>query len=212
MPVLWIAILSLDGAQRLQDLEDAHPPGFEFINRSEVHASRMDLAEWQHAQHGDAEVEPLAFNGVPAPSFRIADRRFALDYFDIGVTCASSRLRRVLNLGGDVARYRDVDLGGAPPEVRARGYQAMQIVPFANPFDREKTSGSLAETQQPGGSTRREWQLARPDPHGPPLHVHRRNDFIPPSPMFRVPGTPWTLATNALAKAVMDVGITDLVF
>ena len=98
VPTLWIVMPSLDGAQRLQDLEVAHPPGFEFVNCSEVHAFRMNLAEREYADHGNVAVEPLAFNGVSTPSFRTADRRFALDYFDVGVTCASSRLRRVLKI------------------------------------------------------------------------------------------------------------------
>jgi hypothetical protein len=212
MPTLWIAIPSLDGAQHLQDLKDAHPPGFEFVNQGEVHVFRMNLAEREYPHHGDAEVEPLAFNGMPTPSFRIADRQFALDYFNVGVTCASSRLRRVLGLGGDVVRYRDVDLGSSPLEVRARGYQVMQVVAFADPFDRDRTSGGTAEIVRPDGSTRREWRLAQPDPYGPPLHIHWRDDFVPPAPLFRVPGTPWTLATDALAAVVMKAGVTDVVF
>ena len=212
MPTLWIAVASSGSAQRLQDMEDAHPPGFEFTNQAEIHAFRLKLANKEYAHHGDDEIEPLSFNGMPVPSFNIADPKFAVDYFDVGVTCVSSRLRRVLGLGDDVVRYRDIDLDGSAPEVRGRGYQAMQVVLFADPFDRERTSGGMMDVTRPDGSIQREWRLARPDPYGPPLHIQWLDGFVPPSPLFRVPDTPWTLATEALASSVMGAGITDLVF
>ncbi len=37
-------------------------------------------------------------------------------------------------------------------------------------------------------------------------------DFIPPAPLFQVPGTGWTLATDELADQVMRAGTDEVVF
>ena len=211
MTVLWLIGGSLQSMQYLQDLEDERPPRFEFVNHSDLHRHRMRI-EGEYAHHSEAEREPLAFSGMPAPVFRVGDPAFALDYFDAGVACASPRLRRALALCGDSVRYRDVDMDESPPAVVARGYQAMNVTSFADPFDREQTSGGMADVTGPDGALRREWQIATPDPSGPPLKIRWRDDFVAPAPLFRVPGTAWTLATEGLAAAVMQAGIVDLVF
>ena len=70
----------------------------------------------------------------------------------------------------------------------------------------------MADVTGPDGAVRREWRIATPDPSGPPLEILCRDDFAAPAPSFRVPGTSCTLATEALAAAVMRAGIVDLVF
>ena len=140
MTVLWLIGGSLQSMQYLQDLEDARPPRFVFVNRSDVHRHRMRI-ESEYAHYSEAEREPLAFSGMPTPLFRVGDPAFPLDYFDAGVACASPRLR--LALCGDNVRYRDVDITGSPPTVVARGYQAMDVMSFADPFDKDRTSGGM---------------------------------------------------------------------
>ena len=208
---LWLAGASEASLQATLDLQDASPPRFKWVNEAEAHAAEMRIAS-EYGAHGIAEVEPLAFRAMPAPAFEIADKSFRFDFFEWSIAhCASRRLRAVLNLPAGVVEYRDVDVSGSAPSVYEMGYEAMQVLAFADPFDHDRTPGRIETIRAADGRTTEAWRPAGPVP-GQPSQIFWRDDFVPPAPLFRVPGTAWTLATDELAARVMNAGITDLVF
>ncbi len=211
MPKLWLAGASEASLQATLDLQDASPPRFRWVNEAEAHAAEARIAS-EYGAHGTVEVEPLAFRAMPAPAFEIADPGFRFDFFEWSTaSCASRRLRAVLDLSAGTMEYRDLDASRCPSSVQAIGYAAMQPLVFADPFDHERTPGRTIGIQAAGGRTTDAWRPAAPKP-GQARAVFWRADFKPPAPLFRVPGTAWTLATDVLAARVMDAGITDLVF
>jgi hypothetical protein len=211
MTLLWMINASLECGQHIADMEDERPPRFKFVNRAAIHKNKIRVDAEYHGDN-EAERELLEFNSMPVPVFKIVDPTFGFDYFNGGLPCASLRLREVFNLTDDVIRYRDVDLDGSPPGLRALRYQVYHVAAYADPVDWTKTAGQALELPRPDGSTRKIWCLAPPDPAGPPQRVYWRDDFLPPAPLFRALGTPWTLAIEALADRVMRAGITDLAF
>ena len=210
MPKLWLAGASAASLQATLDLQDALPPRFRWSNEGEARAARKRIAA-EYQAHGQAEIEALAFRAMPTPVFEITDPGFRFDYFECGIACASRRLRAVLNLPADVAEYRNIDSGRSPVGVREMGYAALQPLAFADPFDHERTPGRTETVGLAEGRTVEAWRPARPVP-GQGRTIYWRAGFAAPAPLFRVLGTPWTLATEALAKRVMDAGVTDLVF
>jgi hypothetical protein len=205
-----LSLFYSSGEQHFLDLEDEEPPRFEFVNRGALwqHWDRFLGSEYDAC--GDDERELLEFDTMPTPVFRIADPAFMPNYLQKGpLECISLRLRQALGLTEAVIRYRDVNLDQSPPAVRAQEYQAFQAVHFAHLIDWNRTPGQIVGHPRPDGSIRRQRYLAHP-PDGP--RTYWRDDFTPPAPLFRVSGTPWTLATDALADRVMRAGITDLVF
>jgi hypothetical protein len=78
------------------------------------------------------------------------------------MNCASSRLRRALGLTEAVISYRDIDLDGSPPAVLANGYQAFQLVNFADPVDWSRTPGMAVDVRRADGSIGKEWRLGPP--------------------------------------------------
>ena len=210
MPKLWLAGASAASLQATLDLQEASPPKFRWSNEGEARAARTRIAAEYHA-HGTAEVEPLAFRAMPAPVFEITDPGFRFDYFECGMACASRRLRAVLDLPADAVDYREIEASRCSAEVRDMGYAAVQPLAFADPFDHDRTPGRTETAALADGRTMETWRPARPVP-GRESTIAWRADFVAPAPLFRVLGTSWTLATEALAKRAMDAGITDLVF
>jgi len=212
MTLLWVIASSLESGQYVCDLEDEQPPRFEYVNRLALHEYWRQF-ESECREEDDARRELLEFNGMPVPVFMIADPAFSFDYFQPAkFSCASLRLRQALDLTDAVIRYRDIDFVQAPPAVRAQEYQAFHVVPFADLIDWSRTAGLSLEVPRPDGSIRKRWFMAPPNPVGPPNRAYWREDFTPPAPLFHAAGTPWTLATDALADKVMRAGITDLTF
>jgi hypothetical protein len=205
MTPLWNISPSFESAQHFFDLEDAEPPRFEFVNRGAL------VQHWdEYDAYGDDKGELLEFDAMPTPVFRIADPAFRPDYLEKSkIQCASLRLRQALDLTEAVIRYRDVNLDQSPPTVHAQEYQAFHVVHFADLIDWNRTPGQVLEHRRPDGSIRRQRYLAHPLDG---QRTYWRDDFTPPAPLFRVFGTSWTLATDALADRVMRAGITDLVF
>lgn len=210
MTLFWLIGGSLESMPRLQDMENERPPRFEFANLRAVHEYGLRVDDAFDGDD-DAERELLEFDGMPMPVFRIADPTFRLDYFDQGIRCVSLRLREAFGLASAVVRYRDVDLDGSPPALRAQQYQAFHVVAFADLIDWNRTAGQALDVPRPDGSIRKLWRLAPPNPVGSSRRIYWRDNFTPPAPLFRVAGTSWTVATDSLADRVMRAGITDLV-
>jgi hypothetical protein len=220
MTRVWNLCPSLESLRYFDGLRDPHvsdglvqPSRFALVNREAFrqHWDRLLFgSDYDACSEGEREL--LEFDGMPTPAFRIADSAFKLDYFqEARLYCASLRLRQALALTDDIIRYRDIDLVQSPPTVRAQEYQAFQVVAFADPIDWTKTPGQFSGFVRPDGSVRRYWHLAPPNPVNP-SRIYWRDDFRPPAPLFRVVGTGWMLATDALADKVMRAGITDLTF
>jgi hypothetical protein len=212
MTFLWTAVGAVDSMQYFLRLwYELQPPQFEIVNGTAIHQHKLRIHD-EYGDHEDAERELVQFRGMPKPVFRFADPAFKLDYFDAGMPCASSRLRRALGLTEAVISYRDIDLDESPPAVRANEYQAFQLVNFADPVDWNRTTGEVVDVRRADGSTGKQRRLIPPHPVGPPNRVYWRDDFVPPAPLFRATGTPWMLATDDIADKVMRAGITDLAF
>jgi hypothetical protein len=210
MMPLWMVSSSVESMQHFLDLEDEEPPRFEFVNRDALFQHWDRFLGSEYDAYGDDERELLEFDAMPTPVFRIADPAFRPDYLEkSSIQCTSLRLRQALGLTEAVIRYRDVKLDQSTPAVRAQEYQAFQVVHFADLIDWNRTPGQVLEHRRPDGSIRRQRYLAHPLDG---QRTYWRDDFTPRAPLFRVFGTPWTLATDALADRVMRAGITDLVF
>ncbi len=76
-----------------------------------------------------------------------------------------------------------------------------ELVNFADPVDLEHDPGN---GHRRAARRRLHWQgmgLTPRHPLGPPpLRIYWRDAFVPPAPLFRATGTPWMLATDALAE------------
>ena len=200
MLMLWQVRASLESLQLVQDMVDAKPPTFEFVNRR-------------------AMMKPLSLDGAMAdrdgrsdritPIIRITSPDFALDYFDWGLSCASARLRAALGDVGGCMRFRPLDVSGSSPAVVEQAYEVLEVTASADPIDETRTPGEVIDVPGLDGKVSKEWIIGLPA-HGD--RVFWREDFVPPAPMFRVKGTPWVLATDALADRVMRAGIKDVVF
>src|SRR5262245_57765543 len=211
MTLLWWAVGAVDSMEYFFELWNEIPPGFKIVNDIAIHEYKSRIYD-EYRDREEAELELVLFRGVPKPGFRVGDPAFKLDYFDAGVHCASSRLRRALGLTEAAILYRDVDLDEPPPAVLAKEYQAFQLVNFADPVDWSRTPGIAIDVRHADGSIGKAWRLGPPDLSGPPRRIYWRDDFVPPAPLFRAIGTPWMLATDDLADRVMRAGITDLAF
>lgn len=212
MTLLWQAVGAVGPSEYFMRIwYEQQPPGFEIVNNAAIHAHKGRIFD-EYINHEGAVRDRVWFRDMPEPVFRFADPGFHLDFFDAGMNCASWRLRRALGLTEADICYRDIDLDGSPPAVRANEYQIFQPIHFADPFDWSRTPGEAVDVQRADGSIGKEWRLPCPDPASPPLRVYWRDDFVPPAPLLRVSGTYWMLATDALADKVMRAGITDLAF
>lgn len=209
--MLWLVSGSLQRMQYLLDMEHDQPPRFELVNLDAIHEHRRRVDN-EYLGDNEAERAMLEFSGMPVPVFRITDSAFALDYFSAGIPCASLRLREALDLTDSVIRYRDIDLDGSPPALRAHHYQMFHTVTYADPIDWDRTPAQSLAFTRPDGSIRRMRLLPPPNPAEPSARIYWRTDFVPPAPLFHVAGTAWTMATDALAERVMRARITDVMF
>lgn len=211
MAIFWMIGSSLPSMQCLIELGEAKPSRFDFINNHSINVFRDKLL-MEHRGEDEAERERLEFDGMPTPVFEIADPDFALDYFFSGIPCASAKLRQALDLSDDVIRYRDIDLDRSPPSVRARAYQTFHVAHFADAIDWERTPMQILELPRDDGTILKRRFVRPPHPAEPDSRIYWRKDFAPPAPLFHVVGTPWMMATDALADRVMRAGINDMTF
>ncbi|WP_442679714.1 hypothetical protein ACSBM8_00465 [Sphingomonas sp. ASY06-1R] len=149
---------------------------------------------------------------MPVPVLRVEPKSFCYDYFALGLTMTSARLRDAMSLPPENVHYIDVDCSNCPEGVQAMTYKVLEIRAFANPLDRERTGpGTFIDVETPAGPTF-VWKRETSGPHAPTPRIAWREDFLAPAPLFQVPGTNWTLATEALAERVTRAGITDVMF
>jgi hypothetical protein len=151
--------------------------------------------------------------GAPTPRFACTDPTFAPDLIFEGELFASRRLRDAMALDKGVVQWLSVDCTKCPPTMQAADYQLMNLLVFANPMDRERSSPpSFYDVVLPDGDTTFVWTARPYQPGGPVPRVKWHPDFTPPAPIFRVPGLPWVLATEELADRIMRAGVDDIIF
>ena len=211
MALLWAATGAVNSTEHFLRMWSEQPPRFQVVNERSIHEHKLRILD-EYGHHEEAERELMQFRDMPKPVFRLSDPGFKFDYFDAGMPCASLRLRRALGLTEDIISYRDIELEGSPAAVRANEYQAFQLINFADPVDWSKTRGDSIEVRLADGSIGKQWRLSPPNPGGLGTRIYWREGFVPPAPLFRATGTPWMLATDALADKVMRAGIVDLAF
>ncbi|MBR0668918.1 hypothetical protein GXW71_31500 [Roseomonas hellenica] len=208
---LWCMSYSGAVAEYVDRLSDAEPPAFELKNLREIRGYLDSLGTvagpyWRH------HVLSTDLSGMPRPRLRITDPAFDISLFNRGLNFVSARLAQVLGLGDDVIQYIDADCSECSEPVRAKGYRVINPRVFANPMDRQRMSGVFIDVPRPDGSITHIWKPDLPHPARPAPPIYWRQDFVPPAPLFSVPGAQWTLVTDALADQVMRAGFPDVTF
>lgn len=214
MQRLWGFMPSLESMQRAADLAMARPPGFDWVNRDD-HAGFADGLGGALDGFGLplGQVTGRDLSCAPTPRWRCTDPDFAPDLVFEGELFASRRLRDAMRLDDGAVQWLDVDCTDCPPAMRAADYGLMNLLAFANPMDRERSSPpTFEDVVLPDGGATFVWTAPPYQPGGRISQVLWRPDFAAPAPLFRVPGMPWTLATDQLADHVMRAGIGDAVF
>ena len=211
---LWALMPSLASMQRTVDLAMARQPAFEWINRDDHADFTAGLGEARDGLGRSlGQVTGRDLSGAPMPRWRCTDPTFAPDLMFEAELFASRRLRDAMRLDDGAVQWLDVDCSDCPPVMQAADYRLMNLLAFANPIDRERSSPPMFEdVVLPNGSTTFVWTAPPYQPGGMISRVLWRTDFVPPAPLFRVPGGVWTLATDQLAERVMRAGIKDAVF
>ncbi|MBV9563085.1 MAG: hypothetical protein JOY90_21970 [Bradyrhizobium sp.] len=95
MTLLWSVTGAVDRMEYFFGLWNEIPPRFKIVNDIAVHEHKGRIYD-EYRDREQAERELALFRGMPKPIFSFSDPAFKLDYFDAGMPCASSRLRRAL--------------------------------------------------------------------------------------------------------------------
>lgn len=214
MPILWSLIPDIGTAERLFRLMDRRPQRFQVLNEAErfgLHAALME----RHPDLPPGALDALWFDAAPPPVLEGTEPGFAPDYVWVnGLRLASARLLEALALGEGVLRTRPADASRCAPAMRDAGYAEFHVVPEADPFDRARTSAAVLAPFLPDGRVNPGWvpDSANSGPNAPVPVIRWRDDFVPPAPLFRVPGHGWLLTTDDLAERVGRAGIEDVAF
>lgn len=212
--VLWGFSPSLAAAERASALAMERPPAFEWVNRwdfCDFADSIQDAADPQDLPLG--QVAPVDLSDAPTPRWRCSAPDFAPDLIFEGELFASRALRDALALDDRTVRYLPVDCTECPPAMRAADYRLMNLLAFANPIDRDRTSPrGFTDVTLADGNTTFVWTAPPWQPGQPTPCLQWRAGFVSPAPLFRVPGSAMTLATDELADRVMRAGRDDIAF
>lgn len=146
------------------------------------------------------------------PELAIADAGFDLDFFEDGLTFASDRLIEAMGLPAGVVEMGEVDDRACTASVRRMGYRTLELRVRADLIDRERSDGSVVEWTDEHGSVRSEWMTATPEPNRPTPRVRWRDKFEPPADLFLIEGSPWRVATDALAARVAAIDAVGIDF
>ncbi len=193
--MLWIVQPSFKGLQTYFALAE-QKPNFSLIrNKDELHGSRKSPAT--------AHVVPV---------LEIPDASFDLDFFEDGGLFVSRSLADALALPNEVASFQEADTTRCPKEVSALGYHLMTIEVEGDPVDPQRTDGGMVDVLNDDGDIVSIWAMRLPQPNAPPPKVTWRDDYQPPSDLFRIAGTGWNGATEDLAARVLAAGLTGLIF
>lgn len=195
MPRLWLFQQSVEGLSSYVRLAERSASGSLISNLGEV---------FNHAaQRGAAPVPPR---------LSIQDDTFNLDLFDEGVMLVSSRLIETMALPPEVAEIGEVDDRTCSDAVKSLGYRTLRLLVRADVLDHRASEGSVVKWIDPEGAAKAEWILAAPAPNKPTPRARWRSDFEPPADLFLANGTPWRVATDALATRVLRSGAIGIDF
>ncbi len=201
--------------ERVDAMQRGRKPKAEVLNLSEVYDFLFgppDAVREPKIADVFLPIVPADWSKLPALKLRITPADFAYDYFIMGLPLVSARLRTVLALEPDRVRYLDVDCFECSAAVQAMDYKVLHVLTYANPLNRELTGPCrFIDVKTPAGPT---FAWVRPpiNPNDPPPRIAWRADFAAPAPLFQVPNSAWTLATDELAERVMRAGFSDVAF
>lgn len=214
MTPLWSLCPSIASAERLDSLATRRRPAFEWVNRrehSEHAVSLGSMAEVDAMPVG--QVAGVDLSSAPTARWRCTEPGFAPDLVFEGELFASRQLRAAMALPDDTVQWLPVDCSDCPQAMRDADYRLMNLLAFANPMDRQRTAPpEFTDVTLPDGSWTFVWSADPWQPGRPMPHLFWRKNFVPPAPLFRVPGWSMTLATEELAERVMRAGLDDVVF
>lgn len=146
------------------------------------------------------------------PELAIADAGFDLDFFEDGLTFVSSRLIDAMDLPAGVVEAGAVDDRTCAEAVRRMRYRTLELRIRADLIDPDASDGSVVEWTDENGAVRSEWMTATPEPNRPTPQVRWRDGFVPPADLFLIEGSPWRVATDALAARVAAIGAVGIDF
>lgn len=195
MPGLWLLQQSIEGLTTY----------FEIADRDGERSLVSNL--------GDV-LDSVARTGRPTvlPHLLITDETFDLDFFEDGLTFASTRLLAAMSLPAEVAKIGEVDVTGSTGRVQEKGYRTLTLLLHGDALDHDESEGSVMEWVDGEGRARSEWMLAAPQPNRPAPRARWRTGFQPPADIFLVKGAGWRAATEGLARRVMASGATGVNF
>jgi hypothetical protein len=200
---------------RVDALAGKAKPKVEVVNAAEIQNALLGPPEAPRPPlHGKIH-HPIAaedWSSLPRPKLRVAEPGFRFDLFRLSLEFVSEKLAQAFASAGASPDYLPVDCTECTTEVQDKGYQTLNVTVFANPLDRDRTRpADFVDVESEGESTF-VWVPGMPHPNQPAPAICWRNDFEPPAPMFRVPGTGWTLVTEELAAAITNAGLEDVAF
>lgn len=210
---LWDLACSTAVAGRQMELEDRDPPAFDWINRLEYAAHVNPLAiRWLGGQPV-AQYEAIDLSNAPHPKFFCSVEDFAPDILFVGELIVSSALIEAMALPEGTFQLVPVDCLACPRAMQAKEYKVLNLLVFANPMDRERSWPAIyTDVELSDGTSTFLWSAPGWQPGMPIPRLFWREDFVAPAPLFRTPGRPWTLATDALAERVLRAGFNDVMF
>jgi hypothetical protein len=200
--------------EHVDAMQTSARPTAEVVNLGEVYDflfgppdSSSDLV----AQGVHLPVEGRDLSGMPALRLRAADD-LTYDHFIMGLPLVSGRLAGTLALDPGQAQLLEVDCSDCPPEVQAMGYRVLNVLAYGNPLDRRRTGpGGFVDLTTQDGETFA-WVPPPVGPATPPPTIAWNRGFTSPAPLFIVPGSAWTLASEALAGRIAGAGFKDVAF
>lgn len=212
---LWWMTPAMSTQRRVDDLQTARRPKAEVTNLTAIYDFLFGPPGAMPAPAVEGVNLPVAardLSAMPTPVLRIEPEDFAFDFFTLGLPMVSERLADALMLSPEQVQYVDVDCSACPARTRGMGYMALNVLAFANPLDRGRTGpGRFVDVDTPQGPTFA-WVTEGAHPGATVPRIAWRDGFVPPAPLFRVPGSLWTLATDELADRVADAGFDDVAF
>ncbi|MFV0625220.1 hypothetical protein ACBY01_14575 [Sphingomonas sp. ac-8] len=212
---LWWMLPAIATQNRVDSLAGKAKPKIELLNAAEIQNVLFGPPEAPRQPLHPEIHRPIAaedWSHLPRPRLRVAEAGFRPDLFRLSLDFVSTRLSQAFASAGASPDYLPVECTACPAEVQDQGYRALNVTVFANPLDRSRTTPAYFIDVESGAGPTFVWVPGMPHPNQPAPVICWRDDFDPPAPMFRVPGTNWTLVTEELAAAVTAAGFEDVGF
>jgi hypothetical protein len=213
---LWNMVPTLDNQERIIGMQMGSAARIGFLNEIEIQTFLRNGVDRRiaapPAQGIYTQVTAQDMSAMPTPRLFVDEDEFDCDFFQLSEYVISERLRDYLGLGPDVVQYLDIDCSGCSRTVQNMRYKIFNPMVFANPLDRHRTGpGYFADIITPDGPTFA-WVREEFSPNDPWPTVAWRSDFVPPAPLFYVPGNMWMLVTETLADRITRAGFDDVAF